>query len=80
MQEAVSRPDDAASSGSAIMQKAILGRRLWELISTTLAAGAAALTVNAATAARQAVGILPTLFQTVMPDIDQLLLCSISCR
>lgn len=56
VQEGVSRGDDAASTGGALMQKALLGRRLWELISTTLAAGAAALTVNAATAARQAVG------------------------
>ncbi len=79
VQEGVSRPDDAASSGGAIVQKAILGRRLWELISTTLAAGAAALTVNAATAARQAVGIPHILFQTVLPDTDQLLLSSISC-
>lgn len=58
VQDGVSRGGDAASTGGALAQNMLLGRRLWELISTTLAAGAAALTVNAATAARQAVGHL----------------------
>ncbi len=49
VQEGVSRGN---GNGAQSQQ---LGRAVWELISTTLAAGAAALTVNAAAAARQAV-------------------------
>lgn len=52
MQEGMSR---GGSNGQTDAQKSLLGRAVWELVSTTLAAGAAALTVNAAAAARQPV-------------------------
>jgi hypothetical protein len=52
VQEGMSR---GGSNGQTDAQKPLLGRAVWELVSTTLAAGAAALTVNAAAAARQPV-------------------------